>query len=57
MIEFNLHEDVDDASRSLVEDAAGLILEDIPMDDVNSFLSGLYLFHKEGKEEYWKNLS
>lgn len=57
MIEFNLHEDVDVMSRELVEEVSGLVFENIPIEDVNSFLSGLFLFHEEGKKEYWKNLS
>jgi hypothetical protein len=55
MIEFNLHVDV--MSRELVEEVSGLVFENIPIEDVNSFLSGLFLFHEEGKKEYWKNLS
>jgi len=55
VIQFNCHDDVDTESRSIVEVASDQPLEELQMDDINSFLNGLYLFHKEADEVEWTN--
>tara|TARA_R110000850_G_scaffold118412_1_gene235444 strand:- start:114 stop:227 length:114 start_codon:yes stop_codon:yes gene_type:complete len=35
----------------IVEGASGQPLAQLDVDDVNSFLNGLYLFHKEAEEK------
>jgi hypothetical protein len=54
-IQFNQHSDVDDESRECVECASQQPLETLQIDDINSFLNGAYLFHKEAEENKWKS--
>lgn len=57
VVQFNQLSDVDTESRAIVEAASNMKLEDLSIDDVNDFLNGLYLFHKEADEAFWKSLS
>ena len=57
LIQYNLIHDVIDEHREIVESAAREPLEALDIDDVNSFLNGIYLFHKEAEEDFWKSLS
>lgn len=57
VLQYNQIEDVTSEHRYMVESAAGKPIEQLAIDDVNSFLNGLYLFHEASEEEFWKSLS
>ncbi len=44
VVQYNLIEDIVPEHREVVESASGQRLEELDIDDVNSFLNGLYLF-------------
>jgi hypothetical protein len=54
--QYTLNRDVTTEHREIVELASGELVINLDIDDVNSFLNGLYLFHKEAEEELWTNL-
>jgi len=53
VVQYNLIEDVTPEHRDIVEFASGQKLEELDIDDVNSFLNGLQLYMGEGLP--WKN--
>ena len=56
MYQYNLNRDVTTEHCEIVELASGELVINIDIDDINNFLNGLYLFHKEAEEELWTNL-
>lgn len=57
VVQYNQLSDVTVEDRAVVEAAAGQPLEQLDIDDVNSFLNGLIIFHRMLEEDYWNNLS
>jgi hypothetical protein len=56
LIQYNQLSDVTDDDRAIVEAASGQPLEQLHIDDVNSFLNGMIIFHQLLEEEFWNNL-
>jgi hypothetical protein len=50
-IQYNQLIDLTPEDQMIVEGASGQPLAQLDVDDVNSFLNGLYLFHKEAEEK------
>jgi len=44
IFEYKSHCDVVDQDRAIVESASGQRLEELDIDDINSFLTGMWLF-------------
>jgi len=57
LIQYNKLIDLTPEDQLLVEGASGMKLADLDINDVNSFLNGMYLFHKEAEEDLWTTLS
>ena len=57
VVQYNQLSDVTPEHKLIAESASGQPIEELDIDDVNSFLNGLYLFHGAAEEEFWKSLS
>jgi hypothetical protein len=57
VVQYNQLSDVSDEDRAVVEAASGQALEQLDINDVNSFLNELIIFYRMLEEDYWNNLS
>jgi hypothetical protein len=54
--QYNQLSDVTTEDQLIIEFVSGQPLTSVPIDDINSFLNELYLFHSEAEEELWTSL-